>query len=315
VKKPHFYTSLSILGLVLLAVLFLPLPCSIICTLEIQPRDAQPVYVDVPGKLITLDVTPGQHVEAGQQLATLRSIDTDLQLAKIEGQLNEYRTKGETLLQQSFHDHRAASQLPQVQEMLATLEDQLKQKKRDQQRLRLTAPIAGMVLPPELTQHHEEDEKLPKWSGMPFDRENLGAVFEQGMLFCQVGNPKQLQAVLAVDQADRNLIREGQEVDIRLEGLPFTTFHGKIVAIAESELKVSPHRLSTKSGGELPTKTDPHTGVEKPISTTYQANVPLDDPEGVVRLGLRGQARVYTEWVPLGTRFWRLIMHTFNFKL
>ena len=42
VKKPHFYTSLGVLAALLLAFFFLPLPHSVICTLEIQARDAQP---------------------------------------------------------------------------------------------------------------------------------------------------------------------------------------------------------------------------------------------------------------------------------
>jgi hypothetical protein len=51
------------------------------------------------------------------------------------------------------------------------------------------------------------------------------------------------------------------------------------------------------------------------MSTSYQARVPIDDPAGLFRLGIRGQARIYTDWLPLGTRLWRLLSHTFNFKL
>jgi hypothetical protein len=123
--------------------------------------------------------------------------------------------------------------------------------------------------------------------------------------------------VLVVDQADRNMIQEDQHVDVKLEGFPAPsmTLHSKIKEIAESELKVTPRRLGTQHGGEVPTKTDPQTGIERPMSTSYQARVPIDDPAGQYRLGLRGQARVYTRWLPLGTRLWRLISHTFNFKL
>jgi putative peptide zinc metalloprotease protein len=316
VKKPYFYTSLGVVCAVLLMVLFLPLPYSVMCTLEIQARDAQSVYVDVAGQLAKLYVTAGQQVAAGQPLAQLHSIDTDLQVAKLEGSAAEYRTKLESLMQQSFRDHRAADQIPQVQEALSSVEDQLKEKLRDQKRLRLVAPVAGMVLPPTLTSHHEPtDEKLPPWSGTPLDPENLGATLEQGVLFCQVGDPKRLEAVLVVDQEDRNIVREGQSVDVKLEGFPSTTWHSQIKEIAESELKVTPQRLSTRSGGELPSKTDPRTGVESPQSTSYQARAPIDDPEGLVRLGVRGQARVYTDWLPIGTRLWRLVAHTFNFKM
>jgi putative peptide zinc metalloprotease protein len=316
VKKPRFYTSLGVVVALLLAVFLVPLPSSVICTLEIQARDAAPVYVDVAGEVVSLDVAPGQQVVAGQQLAQLRNIDTDLALAKLEGTADEYRAKRESLLQQSFRNFRVGDQIPQVDEALSAVEDQLRKKQRDKERLKLVAPEAGTVLPPTLTTRHEQtDERLPMWSGIPLDPENRGAVLDQGTLFCQVGDPKRLEAVLIIDQADRSLIRNGLDVDLKIEGLPGTTWHSEIAEIAESELKVTPQRLSTQSGGEVPTKVDPTTGVQRPMSTSYQARVPIDDPEGLLRLGLRGQARVYTDWVPLGVRLYRLIAHTFNFKM
>jgi putative peptide zinc metalloprotease protein len=316
VKKPRFYTSLGVVVALLLAVFLVPLPNSVICTLEIQARDAQPVYVDVAGEAISLDVVPGQQVVAGQQLAQLRNIDTDLALAKLEGSANEYRAKRDSLTQQSFRNFRVGDQIPQVDEAIRAVEGQLKEKRRDKERLKLVAPEAGTVLPPPMTTRHEPtDEKLPTWSGTPLDPENRGEVLDQGVLFCQVGDPKRLEAVLIVDQADRNIVREGQSVDLKIEGLPSITWTSKIAEIAESELKVTPQRLSTQSGGEVPTKTDPTTGVQKPMSTSYQARVPIDDTDGLLRLGLRGQARVYTDWIPLGTRLWRLVAHTFNFKM
>jgi putative peptide zinc metalloprotease protein len=300
----------------LLVVLFLPLPNSVVCTLEIQARDAEPVYVDVAGTLDSLDVRPGQQVAKGQQLAQLHSTDVDLEIAKLVGKADEYRMQLEALRQQIARNYRAADQIPQLKEALKTVQDQLQEKTRDRQRLRLMAPAAGTVLPPPVTSHHEDtDEKLPTWAGTPLDRENLGSLLERDVLFCQVGDPKRLEAVMVIDQADRNIVRDGQSVDLRLEGFPSDTLHGEIAEIAESELKISPQRLSNKSGGELATKTDPHTGAEKPMSTSYQARVPIDDPAGLFRLGIRGQARIYTDWLPLGTRLWRLLSHTFNFKL
>jgi len=153
------------------------------------------------------------------------------------------------------------------------------------------------------------------WSGTPLQPENIGAYPEAGAVFCQVGDPKRLEAVLIVDQADRNLVHEGLPVDIKPEGFPHRTLYTEIKEIAESELKVSPQRLSVKSGGELATKTDPNTGAEKPMSTSYQARSSIDDADGLYQLGLRGQARVHTAWISPGTRLWRLLSHTFNFKL
>ena len=222
---------------------FVPLPHSVICTLEIQARDAQPVYVDVAGKLVSLDVKPGQQVAAGQQLAQLRSIDIDLEIAKLEGSVNEYQHAARE--PDAAERSRSAAPPPRFRRSKRrskTVEDQLKEKTRDQERLRLVAPAAGTVLPPPLTPRREDaDEKLPTWSGTPLGSARTSARYlEPGVLFCQVGDPKRLEAVLVVDQADRNLIREGQSVDIKLEGFPSTTLHSKIAEIAESELKVTP---------------------------------------------------------------------------
>ncbi len=323
VKKPYFYTTLGVLTAVVLAFCFLPLPHSVVCTLEVQARDAKPVYVDVAGNLVERYVKPGQRVVAGQALAQLQNFDLDLEVAKLEGTVKEYSQKLEDLRQQSFRDRHALGEIPAVQEALATAEKQLKEKRDDQRRLLLVAPEPEaldpknlMVLPPPVTPSRDDpEEKLPTWSGTPLDPENLGAHLEPGVLFCQIGDPKVLEAVMVIDQTDRNLIQEGQDVDIKLEGFPSVTIHSTIKEIAESALKVTPKRLSTKSGGELPTKTNPQTGAEEPMSTTYQARAPIDDPAGQYRLGLRGQARVHTKWISLGARLWRLVAHTFNFKL
>ncbi|MEN6450046.1 MAG: biotin/lipoyl-binding protein [Thermoguttaceae bacterium] len=337
VKKPYFYTSLGIVVALVAAFFFLPLPYSVICPLEIQPRDreakavdpdgaqtttydttAQPVYVVVPGTLVSVDVKPGQWVKKGQPLARLQNLDLDLEIVKLQGDLRTQEARRRSLMRQSTRDPHAASQISQVQESLKALTEELEEKMADQRRLLLVAPLDGMVLPPSLTTRHEDpEEKLPAWSGTPLDRENLGAALERDTVFCQVGDPTRLDAVLVVDQADRNMIQDGLPADIKLEGFaaPSMTVHSKIREVAEAECKVVPQRLSTKGGGDVPTKTDQQTGIERPISACYLARIPIDDAARAYRIGLRGQARVYTRWLPLGARLWRVINHTFNFKV
>lgn len=146
------------------------------------------------------------------------------------------------------------------------------------------------------------------------DPKNLGCYLEESVLFCQVGDLEKMEAMLVIDQADIDFVREGQEVEIKLDELPHDVLHGRIAEIAPDALKISPRRLSTKAGGELATKTDP-AGVERPMSTSYQARVYLDDPEGLLGLGLRGRAKIHADWQTVGRRLWRLATRTFNFKL
>jgi len=318
VKKPYFYTTLGVVTTAVAAFLFLPLPHSFICPLEVLARDADSVYVNVPGTLVSVNVKAGDKVVKGQLLAQLQNVDLDVEVAKLQGSLEENRAKLKGLLQQSNRDRRAAAQVPQINEAITALEKQLEQRTSDKQRLRLTAPADGTVLPPTLTPKRDDpEEKLPMWSGTPLDPENIGAKLEQGTLLCQIGDPKKLDAVMVIDQADRSLVIDGerQTVDIKLEGFAGTTISSYIREVAESELKIAPKRLSTKSQGELPTKTDTQSGVERPMSTSYQASAPIDNPDDQYLIGLRGQALVHTQWVSLGSRLWRLLTHTFNFKL
>jgi putative peptide zinc metalloprotease protein len=318
VKKPHLYTTLGLLTAAVLAFLFLPLPHSVICTLEVQARDADSVHVEVPGQLVVVNVKGGEHVQKNDPLGRLEDIDLDMEIAKLKSSVAENKQRLKNLIQQSPRDHRAAEQIPAVNEAIEAFKDQLAQKERDRERLLLKAPSEGTVLRPLLIPHRDDpDERLPTWSGTPLDPENIGAHLDRGTLFCQVGDPKKLEAVMIIDQADRNLIndRDLPVVDIKLEGYASTTIGSKITRVAEMPLKVAPKRLSNKSQGELPTKTDTETGIERPMSTSYQASAPFNDPTGQYRVGLRGQARVYTKWISLGSRLWRVLVHTFNFKL
>jgi len=329
VKKPRMYASLCGLGLLVLAFLFWPLPYHIMSTLEMQVLDAKTVYVAVPGKLEEVKVKPGDRVrgpvygergeliQEGQALAQLTSVDLDLEIQALQGERDQYAMQLENLKQRlRYDDPRANSRIAEKEEALRTVEEQLAEKKRDRSRLLLKAPKDGVVLPPPWIQRREDRQgPLPTWSGTPLEPENLGCYLEEGTQVCLVGDPTQMEAVLVIDQGDIDFVAPGQEVEIKLDGLPHDTFTGKIAKISEEEMSHSPRRLSRKAGGELATETDPQSGAERPMSTSYQASVPLPDPDGLFRIGLRGTAKIHVRNQTLAQRVWRFVTSTFNFKL
>lgn len=315
VKKPRMYASIAVLAALIAAVLLIPLPHSIMCTLEVQPEDAATVYVAVAGTLDEIDVDPGQTVTQNTRLAKLTNHDVRLELVKLSGTRDQMKRELESLRRQRYHDVQAGAQIPTVIKSLEAVEDQWREKETDLKRLELVAPVDGVVFPPPRKPDQEAPEgQLSDWSGTPLDESNLGAFLEAGSLFCQIGDPERMEAILVIDQGDLEFVRIGQKVEIKLDELPHDTLHGEITEIANVELDVSPTRLSVKSGGELPTKTDP-SGVERPMSTSYQARVPLNNDGGMLRPGLRGRAKVHTGWQTLGARFWRLVTQTVNFRL
>lgn len=315
VKRWRVATTCGVLAALAAVFLLVPMPFRILSTLEVQARDAESVYVDVPGILAELDVRSGSRVEKGQRLAQLKNLDLDIEIADLESTCHQYRVRLENLRRIQFHKPEASRQIPAAMDALRTVEAQLKKKKEDRQRLRLVAPVAGTVLPPPWTEAPEDPAgQLPTWSGTPLDPRNLGATLPVDVLFCQVGDPRKMEAILVIDQADIPFVKVGQKVEVKLDELPHDVFESEITEVSPDVLKISSKRLSTKAGGELATKTDA-AGVERPMNPSYQARVPLDDTAGLLRLGLRGRAKIHAPWQTLAQRVWRLATRTFNFRL
>jgi putative peptide zinc metalloprotease protein len=322
VKKPRMYASIAIVVGLILAVTLIPLPHSVTAVLEVQPRDAEQVYVNVAegGQLLEVKRRSGKRVAQGDVLAVLQNHDLDLEVLRLKAKRDLLLIQMDNLRRQAAHDPKAAGQISELADSLEAIKSELAKKEEDRKRLSLVTERegGGIVLPPPPTPppHQEDpDGPLPSWTGTPLDPENRYAYLKEGTLFCQVGDPRKLEAILVIDQADIEFIHEGQEVDLNLDEIPHDTLHGQIDRISLSNMKITPRRLSTKSQGELASKTDPTTGVESPQSPSYQARVPLDDEEGALLSGLRGRAKIHTRPLSLGARLWRYVIHTFNFKL
>lgn len=324
VKKPRMYASLAVLAALAAACFLIPLPQSVLCPLEIQPRDAQPVYVAVSdgGRLVEMLVRPGDSVQKGQPLARLENLALEDELLRLEGLCSQFRRKLAALRIERHRNPAAGAEISQVEEALASLERQLAQKQEEHRRLIPTAPSDGVILPPPERPEPPTGEADAKgWSGSPFDAFNQGAHLDEGTLLAYVGDPRAFTAMILLEQTQVELARAvaqrsgGPVVDIRLEHLPGRTWRSTIDTIGASEIKSCPGRLSAKAGGPIVTTTDAATGMEKPRTPLFPAGAPLDDPTGELRLGLRGEARVYLAWEPVGYRVLRWLYHTFRFEL
>jgi putative peptide zinc metalloprotease protein len=318
VKKARLLLSLGFLGGVAAAIAIAPLPYRIICPMEVRPYEATPVYVEVPGTLENVHVRPGNVVQvaAGQpapMLARLVNADLGVKTVELQGRWSEADAHVKSLELQRNSNPKLGVQIPHAREMLATVEAQLAEAKKDEARLLLRAPHSGTILPPpEIGLDHAEG-RLPRWSGSPFDAKNRGSFLNTGELFCLVGDPSQMEAVIVVDQADIEFVSEGDHVELLVDELPGTIFEGTIEEISRADLKHSPRNLSSKTGGELATTTNAD-GVERPLSTSYQARVRLDNSDGLLRLGVRGRAKIHAGRQTLLARFSRFLSQTFRFK-
>lgn len=319
VKKVRLFATLSVISALVAGMFLVPLPSSVMCSFELQPRDATSVYVEVLGRVEEIAVEPGQEVEEGDLLVRLSNVDLDIEITRLRGELAALREELNTLTQISFRDESAGLQLDAVRESLKAKQEQLDKKLVDARRLEIRAPIAGTIIPapPKRDQTSEQRVNLASWSGSPLQKKNLGATLSpdtQHNLLCQIGDPNAWDAVLVIDQSDLDLVVPGQEVRLMFEESAYNVFISEIEDIADDEMEAISPRLASTSGGVVPAQADPD-GVVRPLSTSYQAGVPLDDPLGMFRNGLVGQARIQTAPRTLASRVGRYLRRTFRFDL
>lgn len=317
VKRARMFATLGLLATVVAAFVFVPLPYKVFCPVETRPRDAATIYVDVTGRLMESYVKPGDAATPNMEVAKLENPNVQLEIEQLILERNNAQAELENLRRGDLGNSAARLSIPEAETRLAGKNEELAEKQADQESLTLRVPAdaSGVILPPQENQQRATgDRELPTWMGTPMKDRNLGCVLEEGTAFCLVGDPEKVEAILIIDQQDREFITEGQKVELKLEALPGDVIEGKIEEISDSELTYSPSRLSNKAGGELSTETD-ETGMERPMSTSYQARMSFDDPEGILKIGLSGTAKVYAGKRTLGQRLYRYLANTFRFDL
>lgn len=315
VKRSRLMATLGVVGAVLAAVAYVPLPHHIDCAFEVRPKSAGAVYAGTSGRIVSA-VTPGSRIAAGEPLALLENPELQIRLADLRGEKRLAELQLSNLGVRSRGDDALKAQLKTHQEILSSVEELLAKTEQEIDRLTVKAPREGYVLPPPQRSPQDlGDGRLPGWSGTPLAEENIGALLTEDDLICEIGSPDDFVAVLVVDQGDLPLIRPGQSVDLMLDSYRLTYFSGELAEISRQPLELASSNLSSQTGGELQTEIDPRTGQIRPRSVSYQARVPIENWETQLRPGYRGVAKIHVDPMSLGARLWRFVMKTFNFEL
>jgi putative peptide zinc metalloprotease protein len=316
VKKHRVYVTLGVVALAGLAIAFIPLPYSVRCTFEVMPHEAGNVVVSAPGILNELPrVKPGDRVKKGDIIVVLSNPELESQLVERKGAYLKAEESLSSLRKVSVRETSFAAQVPTAREVLATSQALYESKKAEAEKLVIRAPRDGVVIaPPHKPVPKDLQGRLPSWSGSPFDEKNLGAMLQRSELLCRIGDLDDLEAILVIDQVDIDLVRKGHDVRMLTLGRVENVYEGQIESIARIDVKHLSAGLSTQAGGDLNTRVD-ESGMVRPLSTSYQARVPLPTDDHLAFVGERGNARIYTGWQSLGTRLKRYVTRTFHFHL
>lgn len=114
----------------------------------------------------------------------------------------------------------------------------------------------------------------------PHIENQVGRKVKVGETIADVVDNSQAVVDLTVDQSDIGLVAAGQKARVKLDGFPAHTFQGEVVVISP---------LARLEG-------DTHT---------FYARIAVLNPEGILRAGMQGRAKVSTGWHPAGKVFFR----------
>ncbi len=202
--------TLALVGAVV--ILAWPVNYCVRAPLVLLPTNAARVYATVEGTIQSALVA-GQEVSPHETIAALANPEVQLELARLEGEYELARLRLENLEKLRGQDEEAGPKIPAARATLADLAAQLADRRRDADRLTLTAPTAGIVISAPNTEPHDaKDGRLPGWSGNLLDARNRGAKVEAGTLICLVGDLNDVSAVLLVSDTDVARLAPGQRV-------------------------------------------------------------------------------------------------------
>jgi len=315
-KRERVAATAGVIAAAVLVVFTVPLPFSVKCMFEIQPRKGHQVFPVSSAIIQKAYYRPGDQVKAGDKLMQLKNEDLLLQVMDLEGKYREAEEAVHVLQDQRYNDPSAVDQLDVAREVRDSAKKQWDEKKKEFEKLTIIAPATGTIIPPpsRIDKMSQSQGKLPTWEGTPFDERNRGALLSPTDLICQIGDPHQMDAVLIVDQAYIDLVQKGQPVRLLLEAYTRKAHYSQIEEIATTEVKAVHAGMSTQHNGRLETRADA-AGQMRPLNTSYQARTPLTDMPSELQAGMQGQARIYTGWQTIFSRTSRYIAKTFHFDL
>jgi multidrug efflux pump subunit AcrA (membrane-fusion protein) len=268
------------------------------------------------GFLKELHVQEGQKVQKGTILATFEP--TPAEQRKLDDLENEFAMRQDVEKKLKYQINLVPPEARgEVKTQVAVATTKLEKVRKDMewqqkwlsQQRHLVAPRDGVVM------------GLPK-------KARIGEEWKKDKsdVFCQVGDPTQLQVLLPVSPDDHDLLRESMAkaqanpshkipVIIRIQGRDMTYWDGEIAELPLAVAKEVPLELSTKGGGPLAVKPTSKEDELIPQIQVYLVPINIINPDNAIVPGALSQVKIYCEYRSAAWWSWRAISQTFDIGL
>jgi putative peptide zinc metalloprotease protein len=276
------------------AILAIPTPLRVQGSMVLKLAKPEEVYAETEGRLVSLKVRNGDWVAKDTVLATLSNPEKVKELNQRTQDQQVSFFKGIIFHQSDELENRA--QAKQYEQFSENLEPAL-QKINDQiGKLTLISHREGRIV------------------GSP-EKETVGQWLKPGKPFCEIGDPRKLEAHVILDQGDINLIQPDNKAWIKIYGRAEITYKSTVGEISKRSRDEVPTEVSNMAQGEVASKPDPKTGAAKPITAVYEVIIPIDNSDLRLEPGLRGSAKIQSGSYTLAWWLMRWWNKLFNFQL
>jgi len=253
IAKGKLFCVAAVVALVLAA--WVPIPHRVTARAAIEAADRQVLVAPQSGYVKSAHARAGEHVEAGQLLATLD--DRELSLEADKWRSEHLKNQQEYAAALATHERTELSRLRadavRISAELALIEQQLS-------RSELRAPFDGVLLSGDLSQ-------------------SLGAPVQAGDVLFEVASADRYRLVLDVDERDVGFVAVGQAAELRMAALPDQLWQAEledVLPVAVVEQGSSVFRLPARVQSEATSLRPGMQGI------------------GKIRVGSRSMLWVYT---------------------
>jgi biotin carboxyl carrier protein len=146
-------------------------------------------------------------------------------------------------------------------------------------KMRVTAPMDGLIA----LQKNENAAGGFFGGGMSLPEYHEGDQVEPGVGVGQVIDPSSMELAAKVGELERNNIKEGQKVDLTLDAMPETTFHGTVKTVSANNAR----RFF-----------DDDTSSKFEVTITLDGTDPRMRPGLTTHISVNGDAKKNVLWVP-----------------
>jgi len=220
----------------------------------LEPSQHATLRAEVPGIVTDIYADEGKPVEAGTSVVRLRNLPLQSRLSRSE---SEYAITSGRAVAATLRYSNFGPMIKQRE----SLARQTRELSSEAANLELKSPISGVVLTPRVS-------------------DRLGAYVTEGTELLEIADLSRLRARIYVSEHDVYKLRIGSRASLEVEGIP-RKWEAQALAISSVSTEMDPGLVEqTQYKGLLP-------------PNFYLADLMVANPEGILKPGMAGTARIY----------------------